>query len=793
MKLQPNPQQAMREAIRHHQAGRFAEAEALYRRVLRDNPKNADALNLLGSIANQVGRHEAAADLIHRAIRINGRVAGYHSNLGHAYHALGKFDEAIASYERSIAIDPSLAHVHYNLGLSHSRAGHFDDAICCYRKAIELDPGIAFAHGNLGHALAQRGEIAEAVEAYRTAIEIRPDYVEAHYNLGNALRRLGRLDEAVASFREAIKARPDYTDAHFNLGNAYKELGRYGEAEACFKRVLEIRPDDAEAYSGLGDVYTHTDKLEEAVDCCRKALAIDPAYADAPFYLGNAFVALAKWQAAVACFQKAIELKPDFVAAYNNLGNAFTLLGKADEAADAFRKALEIEPDAVGTQSNLGLALISQGKPRECRAYFEHLKEIDPGTLDSTRLFVMNYMADYTPEEILAEHRRFAEIHEAPLRSRWPKHRNSSDPERRLRIGYVSPDFKSHSVAYFIEPILQHHDRGQFEIYGYHNWPHGDAFTDRIAAVCDHWLPCAGFSDDALADRIQADGIDILVDLAGHTQYNRMLTFARKPAPVQVTYLGYASTTGLSAIDYRLTTPDVDPAGNEAWHSERLFRLPRTLWCYRAPAPVSPAGAAPGGRKGSITFGCTNNFSKVSPESIALWGELLRNVPGSRLLMTSVPEGSARTLLRESFAAHGVEGGRLSLHGKVPREQFIALSREIDIALDPFPYNGTTSTCEILWLGVPVITLIGRTSVARSGYALLKTVGLSELCAGDAAEYLRIAADLARDLPRLDAMRESLRSRIEASPLRDEAGLARDIEQAYRTMWREWCSNANGA
>jgi predicted O-linked N-acetylglucosamine transferase (SPINDLY family) len=419
--------------------------------------------------------------------------------------------------------------------------------------------------------------------------------------------------------------------------------------------------------------------------------------------------------------------------------------------------------------------------------FLDYLWKAFPSVAHNTRLFAMNYIATYSPEEILAAHRRYAERIETPLRPQWPAHRNDRDPDRKLKVGYVSPDFRYHSVAYFIEPVLARHDRTRIEVYGYYNWPHGDAFTRRIAAACDHWLPCASFSDDALAARVQEDGIDILVDLAGHTTGERMAMFARKPAPVQVTYLGYASSTGLSAIDYRLTTLDVDPPGNEVWYTERLYRLPHTLWCYRPNPKAPPPGPAPAGAAGFVTFGCTNNFSKVSPESIALWGEILRRVPGSRLLMTSVPEGSARGMLKESFAAHGVEPERLSLHGKVPTDQFIALCAQIDIALDPFPYTGTTTTCEILWQGVPVVTLIGRTSVTRSGYALLRTVGLPELCAVDEADYVRIAVELAGDPGRLNDLRQGMRARIEASPLRDEAGLARDIEQAYRTMWREWC------
>jgi predicted O-linked N-acetylglucosamine transferase (SPINDLY family) len=354
----------------------------------------------------------------------------------------------------------------------------------------------------------------------------------------------------------------------------------------------------------------------------------------------------------------------------------------------------------------------------------------------------------------------------------------------------MSGDLRQHSVAYFLEPVLAHHDRRAVEVHAYATGLTQDAVTDRLQGLVDHWTGCTGLSDDALAGRIRSDGIDILVDLSGHTGGNRLRVFARKPAPVQVTYLGYAATTGLSAMDYRLTTAVVDPPGQEAYHSEALYRLPRSLWCYRPSAEAPEVNReTPAARHGVITFGSMNNIAKVSPETVALWGEILRRLPGSRLVMTSVPEGSVRATLTERFAAVGVEGPRLVLHGKLPAERFWEVLGGIDIGLDPFPYNGTTTTCETLWMGVPVVTLEGSSAVARSGVALLSLAGLPELIARDEPGYVRIALDLARDLPRLSALRAGLRPRLAASPLRDEPGFTRELEEAYRAMWRRWCAS----
>jgi predicted O-linked N-acetylglucosamine transferase (SPINDLY family) len=409
-------------------------------------------------------------------------------------------------------------------------------------------------------------------------------------------------------------------------------------------------------------------------------------------------------------------------------------------------------------------------------------------------LLIALYLSSTRPAELAVVYQDFARRFELPLRPSWPAHANNRDPERRLRIGYVSADFRDHSVAFFFEPLLAHHDRGAVEVYGYYNNTLQDAMTERLRSCTDHWIPCQGMTDEALAARIQADGIDILVDLAGHTRGNRLLVFARKPAPVQVTYLGYPATTGLSAIDYRLVTADTDPPGAEAWHSEGLYRLPRSLWCYR-PAPDMPAvvPATPARRNGVITFGAMNNIAKVSEAAVAAWSGILRAVPGARLVMTSMPAGTARRDLQARLAAQGIAPERLTLHGKLPREEYYALLNEIDIALDPFPYNGTTTTCESLWMGVPVVTLIGETSAARSGYALLKGIGLDALAARDRDEYAGLAVALATDLDRLDTLRAGMRQRIAASPLRDEAGLTRDLEAAYRAMWRAWCAEGDGA
>jgi len=548
----------------------------------------------------------------------------------------------------------------------------------------------------------------------------------------------------------------DLVQALNNLGIAYFEQGKYDDAVATYQRALVVKPDYARAHCHLGNAYYKQGRYAEAVGSYRRALAIEPNYAEACSDLGTALVYLDRPDEAVANCRKALDLKPDYARAHHNLAFVLMHQGKPDAALASCQQAQALQPD-------FALA-------------------------HDTGLLALLYRDAESPHEILAAHRRYAAQFEAPLRPLWPAHTNNRDPSRRLKIGYVSPDFRVHSVAYFMEPLLAHHDRRMAEIFCYYNFGVRDALTKRLMAYADHWLDCAGLTDAELAARIQTDGIDILVDLAGHTGSNRLLVFARKPAPVQVTYLGYVATTGLTAMDYRLSHSDADPTGYERYNSERLYRLPRSLWCYRPPLdmpavePVTPAR-----RNGHITFGSLNNIAKISDSAIALWSRLLQALPGSRLIMADVALGAAQQHMYARFAAHGIAAACIELHPKLPHQSFRELHHRIDIALDPFPHNGNTTTCESLWMGVPVLSLIGDRFVARFGYLLLKTIGLAELAAHDEAEYLAIATALAQDLDRLDTLRGGMRARIESSPLRDEAGLTRDLETAYRAMWQQWC------
>jgi len=705
-------------------------------------------------------------------------------------HQGGRLAEARALYQRVIEQQPDHARALRLLGVLHCQSGRHEAGIDLITRALAIDGNAPQLHHDLGLAYGALGRYEEAVISFRRALERAPDFAEAHLSLGLALFNQGRLAEAGQCFQQALAIRPDLVPAHYNLGLILIRQDRLDEAADCYRNALALRPDLAEAHLNLGLVYSRQDRLDEAGDSYRAALALKPGLVLAHYNLGLALYNQGRLNEAADSYRKALALQPDHVETHLDLSLLYGDVGRVDESVACAREALAVDPRHAKAHLSLGIALLRQGRIDEAADCCRRALELDSGLVDahSALLMVMQYSAAGAATEFLAEHRRFADRFETPLQPRRRPHANTRDPERRLRLGYVSADFCYHSVAFFFQPILAAHDRDSFEVACYSNSNQHDAMADRLQAGADRWVPCRGLTDEQLAERVRADAIDILVDLSGHTRGNRLLAFARRPAPVQVTYLGYPGTTGLEAMDYRLCTADTDPPGAEAWHSERLFRLPRSLWVYRPPVELAgDAGSAPAARSDTITFGSMNMLAKVSPQTFSLWAGILLRLPEARLAMTGIPEGDARTLIRQRFTAQGIAAERLELHGKLAYVDYRELLRRIDIALDPFPYNGTTTTCDTLWRGIPMVSLAGETSVARSGYALLKMVELEELVAPDEAAYVRIAVELARDADRLMALRAGLRARFEASPLRDEGGFTRELETAYRTMWREWC------
>jgi predicted O-linked N-acetylglucosamine transferase (SPINDLY family) len=509
---------------------------------------------------------------------------------------------------------------------------------------------------------------------------------------------------------------------------------------------------------GIASVLQSQGDLAGAMANCLEALRIDPANAEAHNNLGVSWTHQARQDEAIECFRRAIQLKPDYAHAHGNLAVSLQGLGRLDEAILHHRKAIELEPTAADLHSNY--------------------------------LYALNYHPDHAAASIFSEHRSWGRRHADPLTALAAPHTNDRTPLRRLRIGYVSPNFMAHAVNFFVEPILTAHDRAGFEVFCYSDAPDADETTDRLRGTADHWRDILRQPDETVAEIVRADRIDILVDLTGHISGGaRMLLFARKPAPIQVTYIGYQNTTGMLAMDYRLTDEYCDPPGvTDALHTEKLVRLPTTFFCYLPYANPLPVNPLPALANGYVTFGSINNFMKITPQVLETWGRLLGGVPRSRLLVRADMTDSLRQHLFRVFGQHGVGPERLELVNRVPRLEYLELIRRIDVALDPFPFNGHTTTCDCLWQGVPVVTRSGDTYVSRFGGSGLATLGLTDWIARTPDEYIDIASRLAGDLDQLAQLRTTLRERMAASPLLDFPTFTRNLETEYRRMWTRWCA-----
>ena len=605
---------------------------------------------------------------------------------------------------------------------------------------------------------------------------------EAQFILGKALQQAGRKQEALAAYARAIEQRPDYANAYTESGIILQETGAFTEAAQAFRQALTQRPDKSEAHYNLAGALKDSGQLAEAISEYQHAIALKPDFAEALNNLGTAYQDQGLNEAAIEAFRQAITLRPDFIEALYNLGNASRDAGLLDEAIDAYRRVLALNPRHAFASNNLANALKDAGRLDDAIACYRRAVELHPEAwIHSNLLYTLHFHPSYNPRRLYEEHIRWNQAYARPLASQIRPHRNDRKPDRRLRVGYVSAHFTHHPVGRFLLPLLEHHDHEAFQIFCYSDVRRPTPATARHRACADVWREAGGLADEQLAQAIRDDQIDILVDLAMHMEGSRLLVFARKPAPVQITYLAYCGTTGLETMDYRLTDRWLDPPGSdESCYSERSLRLSRTYWCYQPPEPCPDPGPLPALAAGYITFGCLNNYCKVTDLTWSAWADLLGRAPGSRLIVHAL-HGSHRRRASDFLAARGIDPDRLEFVGLLPLDAYFRQHQRIDIALDPFPYPGGTTTCDALWMGVPVVTLAGQTAVSRAGLSILSNVGLPELVAGTTDEYVRIASHLAIDLPRLSNSRSTLRDRMRSSPLMNPTAFSRDIEAAYRS------------
>lgn len=654
------------------------------------------------------------------------------------------------------AADAGEADAHALLVRILSQTGDLDGAEAHAQTALDHRPDDAVTMAYLGTILMAKDRVEDAVGAFRRAVDLRPGDAILLNEYGNALAASGRPELAVDALAKAAKLRADLPEIHNNLGNVLRACGRADEAGGCYKHALKLRPLYPEALSNLGVLLQEQGEIDMAVDAFQQAIAIDPDNALVHTHLGSAQAAKGALSEAVECHRKALRLDPELAAAHNNLGIALKDQGLLAEARDAYAAALALDPDDAAVHSNLMMCL--------------------------------SYDPDVDGAALLEAHRGWAARHERPQAAVFDR---ELDPRRVLRIGYVSPDLWTHSVAYYVEPVLEHHDRRRFHVTCYADVERPDATTMRLKDHVDRWHDTAALSDEVLHEMICSDGIDILVDLAGHTAGNRLAVFGRRAAPLQISWIGYPATTGLTQMDYRVTDAWADPPGAaDSWHSEQLLRLPGGFLCYGppqdAPEPAGDRGDRP------LTFGSFNNLSKVSSGVIELWSTLLQECPGSRLLLKSrqLADAGVRKRIIDAFQINGIDEDRLDLRARLPsRTHHLALYDEVDVALDTFPYNGTTTTCEALWMGVPVITLAGDLHAGRVGVSLMRQLDLSDWIAQSPEEYVSMVLSVAANPPE----RRILRQWMAAAALTDAEGFTRHFEEALRGIWRDYCARAGGA
>jgi predicted O-linked N-acetylglucosamine transferase (SPINDLY family) len=723
-RAQPLSDVSYQEAAALYQAGRRSEAAAALDAVLAREPEHAEALLLRAVLAIEANQAEAAAKLVQRLVALRPDYPEARLTLGHALLDLGRTDEALRSFRDAIGIKPDLAAAHNGLGIAFQRLGQWPAARAALQRAVALQPSYAEAWTNLGNVLWSQGALDNAIAAHGEALKFRPDYAVAHANLGTALRAAGRLAEAIAAFREALARAPGLAAAHNDLGTALRETGQPREALESFDRALALDPANSGAAYNRGVALTDLDRLPEAEAALRRAIALAPNRAAPHYALGNVIRDLGDLAGAVAEFRSAVRHDPGFADAWSNL------------------------------------------------------------------LFLLPCLPGETDETLARANREWADV-AGSTALELPPLANARDPERRLRVGYVSSEFRQHHFLAEFLPVLRAHDRTRFHITCYADVAAPDADTEMVGQLADSFRNLGGRDARAQAEAIRGDQIDILVSLTGYLARDRHL-FASRLAPVQASYVNHITTTGLATMDYRIGDEWLDPpSAATALDPETPARLGSGFSVFAPPEDAPEPGPLPALAAGGVTFGCFNNIIKISDQALALWASVLARVPGSRLLIKARDLARAPVLdaFRARLAAAGIDLARCELIGYVAgRTANFAAYARADIGLDPVPFAGGATTREMLWMGLPVITLAGAARAARIGASILTRAGLSELVAHSPDDYVRIAARLAADVPALAALRQDLRRRVAASALTDAVLHTRDLEAAYRQMWAAWCA-----
>jgi len=772
--------------------GRFAEAESAARQAQRCGARLAEVGGNLARALRAQGRLVEAETVLVETLRDGGDYPFVFNELGQVRAALGRREEALAAHREALARNPQNVDALLPICCLEYAAGRPAAAEAAARQLVALDPLQVDGWSILGGALLQQRQTQAALEVFLRTAEMAPQAVEVHSNIAAAYLQMERYVEAEQAARRALQFNPQAIEPLLNLGSALRGQRRFADTEVLYRELVQRDPHNARAYNNLGNTYLDQARMEEALQHFKRALEIDPQQPEAAANLGYVLLGLNRYEEAELFVRHALGLRPDFVNAQHTLGFLLQLQGRLAEAEAACRRAVALDPQFGEAYANLASALQAQGRLAEALEFYRKALEVNPrsNAAHSNILSCLQYEAGATPADLAAEHRQWDQRHAQPLHATWRPHANLRDPQRRLRLGFVSADFCHHPVGFFFLRALQSLDRRQVEAVVYSDRAWGDGITAQLRAAADRWSDVKGLSDADLADAIRRDGIDVLFDMTGHWAGNRMLLFARKPAPVQVSWMAYEGTTGLEAMDYVLADAHLVQPEDEAFYTERVLRMPETYVCYAPPENAPEPGPLAAAEQGPVTFGSFNNLCKITPPTVACWSRLLNRVAGSRLKLKyrGLDDPAVAARFRALFAAQGITADRLDLEGWSEYVDFLTRYHAVDVALDPFPFGGGLTTCEALWMGVPVVTLRGKTFAGRHSVSYLSTLGLSELIAADVDSYIELAAGLAADRPRLAALRSGLRQRMADSPLCDGPRFAQFFLERVREAWQIWCA-----
>ncbi|MBF0417524.1 MAG: tetratricopeptide repeat protein, partial [Magnetococcales bacterium] len=779
------PVAPIHKALELHHANRFSEAEALYRQILREQPRHQDAHNLLGYLLHQRGHRDEAIVMIKKAIAIDPNQPLFHNNLGIVLQNHGQPEAALAAYQKAMKLDPNYQAAMSNLGTLHQSMGQYDEAIACQERALKMQPDFFEAYANMGNIRCEQKRYEEAIACFEKSLAIYPEYVSAMHNLAYVLQKLERFDEALLWLDKALSLRPEYLEALNCKGNVLQDLGRWTEAIDCYEHALAINPNYYEALSNMGNVLCDQGRLDESIACHQRALAIKPDLHESYTHMGNALQLQERLDEAIACYRKALEIRHDDQTALENLGVACNVVGDLEGAIDCARRLLAQKRDDPNTFATLLNLLKQICDWRDQESLFSEMMQLFHTGNKLINPFVFLTLPT-TPAEQLACASYYME-RKYRARRDLAAHPTHDPRPKRLKIGYLSCDFLNHATAILMAELIKLHDRERFEIilYSYSD-DDGKEMRQRMVEASDQFVDLLRVDHDSAARRIHEDGIHILVELKGFTKGARLEIATQRPAPLQVSWLGYPGTMGAPHIDYIVADPFLIPAGEEIHYSEKVVRLPH---CYqpndrlRALPDSGPTRAECGLPARGLIFSNFNQTYKITPEIFAVWMEVLRHTPDAILwLLESNPLVAAN--LRQAAAGHGIDPARLHFAPKLAVAEHLARYHLVDLVLDTYPVTSHTTASDALWIGCPLLTIAGDTFVSRVAGSLLETVGAPELVATTLTDYQTKALELARAPERLDALRARIIANRTTTPLFDTPRFTRDLESVYEAIWQ---------